>query len=302
MEQFAEQIDARRVQDSIRYLIVERKQNLNSATVSFRGVNWIAAPGPMGTLDFISPDATFAASVVVNHPADLLKQLPSTPFDRISGEIASTLGGEMTIAVDGPLLPTPSWKVALEVNDPARLEWSIEQMVTSSDMQLTHELVNGLTYYKLTSPKVPVAVNYVFVDGYLLIAPNHELLATSIQDRTAGLTLTRSTTFRQQLPRDGQMNFSALVYYNGSAAIAPMADQLTQTKFLTADQKKALAALTADKEPTLIYAYAEPDRIFAATRGSFVGLGLDTLIGLNGAGGGDLISNLMSPALQFGHR
>jgi hypothetical protein len=98
------------------------------------------------------------------------------------------------------------------------------------------------------------------------------------------------------------MNFSALVYYNGSAAIAPMADQLTQTKFLTADQKKALAALTADKEPTLIYAYAEPDRIFAATRGSFVGLGLDTLIGLNGAGGGDLISNLMSPALQFGHR
>ena len=35
-------------------------------------------------------------------------------------EIAANLGGEVTVAVDGPLLPTPSWKVAIEVNDPAR--------------------------------------------------------------------------------------------------------------------------------------------------------------------------------------
>jgi FecR-like protein/uncharacterized protein DUF3352 len=307
--------------DDIRYVIVERKQNLgrteNSATVSFKetrtGIaSWIAAPAPMGTLDFISPDATFAASFVVNNPAALLSQLPTTMFTEIqkatgvdvSSDVAATLGGEMTIAVDGPLLPSPSWKVAVEVNNPSRLEWSIEQMVKSAqqaqpdaDVQLTHELVNGLTYYKLTTAKSPIAVNYVFTDGYLLMAPNHGLLATSIQGRTSGTTLTTSTTFRQQLPQNGQMNFSALVYYNASAAIAPMADQLSQTKFLTDEQKKALAVLTADRAPTLIYAYAEPDRIVAATRGSFFGLGLDTLIGLNGKGAGNLVSSLMRPAL-----
>ncbi len=309
--------------DNIRYVIVERKQNLgrteNSATVSFKetrtGIaSWMAAPAPMGTLDFISPDATFAASFVVNQPQALLEQLAgfTSVFTQIgnatgvdvSNDIAATLGGEMTIAVDGPLLPSPSWKVAVEVNNPARLEWSIEQMVKSAqqarpdaDIQLTHELVNGLTYYTLTSTKSPVAVNYVFTDGYLLMAPNHGLLATSIQGRTAGTTLTTSTTFRQQLPQNGQMNFSALVYYNASAAIAPMADQLSQTKFLTEQQKKALAVLTADRAPTLIYAYAEPDRIVAATRGSFFGLGLDTLVGLNGKGAGDLVSSLMKPAL-----
>jgi hypothetical protein len=226
----------------------------------------------------------------------------------VGNDIAATLGGEMTIAVDGPLLPSPSWKVAVEVNNPARLEWSIEQMVKTAqqmqpaeNIQLTNELVNGLTYYTLTSAKSPIAVNYVFADGYLLMAPNHGLLATSIQDRTAGITLASSTTFRQQLPQNGQMNFSALVYYNASAAIAPMADQLTQTKFLTEDQKKALAVLTADRAPTLIYAYAEPDRIVAATRGSFFGLGLDTLVGLNGAQAGNLISTLMKPAMgKFG--
>jgi hypothetical protein len=313
--------------DDVRYLIVERKQNLgrteNSATVSFSGTrsgiaSWIAAPAPMGTLDFISPDATFSASFVVNQPRALVTQLSSlaggfggaftqiqskTGVD-VGNDIAATLGGEMTIAVDGPLLPTPSWKVAVEVNNPSRLEWSIEQMVKTAqkaqpdaDIRLTHELVGGLTYYTLTSAKSPVAVNYVFTDGYLLMAPNHGLLATSIQGRTLGTTLTSSTTFRQQLPQNGQMNFSALVYYNPSAAIAPMADQLKQTKFLTADQQKALEALTADRAPTLIYAYAEPDRIVAATRGSFFGLGLDTLVGLNGAGGPDLFSKLMGPAL-----
>jgi hypothetical protein len=174
---------------------------------------------------------------------------------------------------------------------------SAEQAQPGVDIQLTHELVNGLTYYTLTSAKSPIAVNYVFTDGFLLMAPNHGLLATSIQNRTAGNTLTSSSTFRAQLPQNGLMNFSALVYYNASAAIAPMADQLKQTKFLTEDQQKALAVLTADRAPTLIYAYAEPDRIVAATRGSFFGLGLDTLVGLNGKGAGDLISKLMGPAL-----
>jgi FecR protein/Putative zinc-finger len=314
-----EQILPAHVEDSenmnIRYLMLERKQNLgrteNSATVSFRGArtgiaSWIAAPAPMGTLDFVSPDATFAASFVVNNPAVLLSQLSTTAFAEmqqatgvdLTQDVAATLGGEMTVAVDGPLLPTPSWKVAVEVNNPARLEWSIEQMVKTAqqlqpdlNVQLTNELVGGLTYYTLTSAKSPMAVNYVFTDGYLLMAPNHNLLATSIQNRTLGTTLTRSATFKALLPQNGLMNFSALAYYNASAAIAPMADQLTQTKFLTADQMKALAALTADRKPTLIYAYAEKDRIVAATRGSFFGLGLDTLVGLNG------VKGLMGPAL-----
>ena len=312
-----EQILPGNVRNGIRYLVVERKQNLgrteNSATVSFGGgrsgiASWIAAPAPMGTLDFISPDATFAASFVVNNPAALVSQLSPVGFAGmgfagldVTDDIAATLGGEMTIAVDGPLLPSPSWKIAVEVNNPSRLEWSIEQAVKAApaeaQVRLTNEVVGGLTYYTLTSAKSPVAVNYVFTDGYLLMAPNHGLLATSIQNRTAGTTLTSSATFRQQLPQNGQMNFSALAWYNASAAIAPMADQLKQTKFLTAEQQKALEALTADRAPTLIYVYAEPDRIVAATRGSFFGLGLDTLVGLNGGSAGSLFTRLMSPAL-----
>lgn len=311
--------------DNLRYLIVERKQNLGrtetSATVSFRGAregfaNWIAAPAPMGTLDFISPDATFAASFIVNNPAALLGQLTAmtgtaNAFEAIQSstgvdvkqDMAATLGGEATVAVDGPLLPSPSWKIAVEVNNPARLEWSIEQMVKTAQQQtpdahvlLANETSDGVTYYTLTSTNSPIAVNYVFTDGYLLMAPNRNLLMVAMDGRRTGNTLPNSATFRAQLPQNGQMNFSALAYYNASAAIAPMADQLTSTKFLTDEQKKALAALTADRKPTLIYAYAAQDQIVAATRSSFAGLGLDTLIGLDGNGAA-LLGKLMAPAL-----
>jgi len=306
--------------DNLRYVIVERKPNLGreetSATVSFRGdrtgfANWIAAPAPMGTLDFVTPEATFAASFVVNNPAALLGQLTSLSsafeaFETSTGvnvrnDMAASLGGEATVAVDGPLLPTPSWKVAVEVNNPARLEWSIEQVVKTAQqqtpdahIQLTNETSDGLTYYTLTSTKSPVAVNYVFTDGYLLMAPNRNLLTVAMEARRKGDTLANSVTFRAQLPQNGQANFSALAWYNASAAIAPMAEQLTATKFLTDDQKKALAGLTADKKPTLIYAYAEKDRIIAATRGSFGGLSLDTLAG---AGGTAFLGQLLAPAL-----
>ena len=153
--------------------------------------SWLAAPAPMGTLDFISPDATFAASFVVNNPAALLSQLPATVFSEmqkatgvdVTNDIAATLGGEMTIAVDGPLLPSPSWKVVK----------AAQQAQPDAQVKLTNEVVGGLTYYILSTAKSPVAVNYVFTNGYLLMAPNHGLLATSIQNRTLGTTLTRST-------------------------------------------------------------------------------------------------------------
>jgi hypothetical protein len=40
----------------------------------------------------------------------------------IRNDFAAPLGGEFAFAIDGPLLPTPSWKVILEVYDQAKLQ------------------------------------------------------------------------------------------------------------------------------------------------------------------------------------
>ena len=303
--------------DNVRYLMIERKQNLgrteNSAALSFTGdrhgmASWLAAPGPMGTLDFVTPEASFAGSFVIKNPGTLLQEVIGmagsqtglgsvlSAFQQQTGvnivnDIAANLGGELTVAVDGPLLPTPSWKIAIEVNNPVAIETAIEQAVTAAQrehpetgVQLSHDQVSGRTYYSLTSPKVAYEIDYVFTDGYLLIAPSTGILTTSIQTRSSGMTLERSAAFRAQLPQDGHVNFSALLYYNLGAQLGPVADQLKSSGLMTPAQQQSIAALTANRDPGLIYAYGEPDRIVVASRSGFFGLNLDTLVRLNAKG------------------
>jgi hypothetical protein len=310
--------------DNVRYLAIERKQNLgrteNSASLDFAGerhglASWLAAPGPMGTLDFVSPDATFAASFVVKNPATLLQELialggsktgPGAVLNEFPvSDIASSLGGEMTVALDGPLLPTPSLKIAIEVNDAARLQTSLEQAVTAAQrdhpeggLKLATSQNNGLTYYTLTSAKVAYEVDYAFSNGYWLLAPSPALLMAAIETRASGLTIARSAAFRAQLPQDGNENFSGLLYYNMGSTIGPLVDQLKSGKLMTPAQQKSADMLTANREPGLIYAYGEPDRIVVASRSGFFGLDLSTLIGLN-AKGAEALPKLLPPLLSF---
>ncbi len=321
--------------DNVRFLVVERKENLgrteNRASLSFEGsrkgiMSWLAAPGPMGSLEFVTPDASFAGSFVVKNPGTLLDEILAmagsqadlasalTKFQQETGvnlhdDIAASLGGEITIAVDGPLLPTPSWKVVAEVYNPTRLEWAIEQLAATAQrelaaqsskgtIQVTKEQVNGLTYYTLSTP-LGMDLHYVFTDGYLLAASSSELLTLSMQTRASGITLSRSAKFRAQMPQDGYVNFSGLVYYNLGAVLGPMVDQLKSGGILPADVQKSADLLAANREPTLIYAYGEPDQIVVASRGSFFGLGLDTLVGLNGPGA-RMFPQLLSPVMSQG--
>lgn len=308
--------------DNVRTLVIERKENLGrmetSASLSFGGarhglMSWLAAPGPMGTLDFVSPEASFAASFVIKNPATLLQELigisssggsPSglaaviAEFQNQTGinllnDVAANLGGEMTVAFDGPLLPMPSWKIAIEVDNPARLEWAFEQAVKtaqqntpagSSSVQLETLQVNGMTGHALKSPQLPVEIDYVFTDGYLLLGSSQTVLEAAIESRTSGLTLARSSAFRTQLPQDGHVNFSGLLYYNMGSMAGPVVDQLRAGGLMTPEQQKLAGTLTSNREPGLIYAFGEPDRITVGSRGGFFGLDLETLLGLNAKG------------------
>jgi hypothetical protein len=313
--------------ENMRYLIVERKDSAgkteNMATLNFAGrragmAAWLAEPAPMGTLDFVSPSASFAVSMVLRQPQWMLgdvfqyarKQNPKfdEEMDRLSRELgvqpvrdlAQPLGGEFTFAIDGPLLPLPSWKLAVEVYDAPRLQWAIEQLVQkfNSDskcqdcnLQLAKEDVSGRTYYTITSSLVSYEIHYVFVDGYFVAAPNRTLLTRAIQNRETGNVLVRSEAFRSQLPRNGIPNFSAILYHNLGSAVAPMARQLGSANALTPSQRAGIDALSANAAPGMIYAYGNSDQIVVASQGSFFGLNLNTLA----------LPQLMGQALPGGH-
>jgi hypothetical protein len=131
-----------------RHFIFESKHDggreSNHATLSFdqsrRGLaSWIAEPAPMGALDFVTSDATFLAGFIVKNPSVLFDDLYGVleaaepafaghlaEFEKEHGitvrtDLAEPLGGEIVLALDGPVLPVPSWKVVVEVYDPVRL-------------------------------------------------------------------------------------------------------------------------------------------------------------------------------------
>jgi hypothetical protein len=310
----------------MRYLIMESKdvsgRTENRATLTFarerRGVaGWLAPPSPMGTLDFVSPAAGFAVSFVVEDPGQIIQEILSlaassdSQFDQeladfesktgvnVSEDLVGALGGEATFALDGPVVPTPSWKVAVEVNDPTRLEGAIEKLVASYNQQaeapsatlnLTKEIVGGQTYYTLqasggaTPSGLPSEIDYVFVDGHLLAASNRALLLSSIQNRRTGYTLARSADFTSRLPRDGFTNCSALVYQNLGGMLSSGAEVLKSSPLLTPAQRQAIDALQQNSTPSLTCAYGEPEDIVVANTGNLFGLGFDSLLGINGAG------------------
>ncbi len=314
----------------VQHLVVERKETggktENHATVTFaqprRGVSaWLAAPAPMGALDFISPDASFVTAFVVKQPRAALQELfaamqavdpnfanGQASFEAQAGisvldDLAGPLGGEVAFAVDGPILPVPGWKFAIEVYDSARLERTIETLLAKvnsthqgANLNLTQGQVGGRTYYSLQPPQSLFGVHYTFVDGYLVAAASPALLGQAISQRATGFTLTRSAGFKALLGRDGYSNFSAILYQNFSKVAGPLAGTLSATGVLTPEQQKALDTLKANAAPTLIYAYGQPDRIEVASTGSFFGVNLDAFAG---AGGPFQIPNVLEKTLRM---
>lgn len=317
---------------NVQYFVIERRQagaQLETrASISFSSqrqgmASWLAAPGPMGSLDFLSPGTTLAVSFVINNPRSVLEELfnlasSSDPdfntqlaeFEAKTGvnvvdDIAAPLGGEVTFAVDGPLLPVPSWKMICEVDDPGRLQSSVAKLVQSfntyappeaGQLQLAQDQQGSQTFYTLTSARHPgIEVDYTFVDSYWIAAGSRAALLTAIQNRENGYTLPRSAAFRAQLPSNGYTNFSALFYHNLGSAVAPLADEWKASGLATAEQQKSIDALKANSTPGLIYVYGEPDRIVVASSSGFMGMNIDTLFALNAHGPSPLPGLLQIP-------
>ena len=184
-------------------------------------------------------------------------------------DIAQNLGGEMTVAIDGPLLPTPSWKVAIEVDNPARMEWAIEQAASAAATIIRtcrSPSPRAVERAHLLRPHFAENRLYDRLHVYRRL-PASGTVARAASERHCDARLgtyaaAHSAAFRAQLPQDGHTNFSALMYYNMGTTVGPIIDQLKAGGLITPEQKKSIALLATNREPGLVYAYGEPDRIF----------------------------------------
>ncbi|PYT83533.1 MAG: hypothetical protein DMG40_02705 [Acidobacteria bacterium] len=315
------QEDSKALQNSgfsdIKYLIAARgessSQEDNRITLEFNGprhgiASWLAAPAPMGSLEYVSANAGAAVSFVAKQPALMLDDILSTigasdaNFSKnlaqtsselgldIRNDLASTLGGELALALDGPVLPTPSWKMVVEVNNPGALQVAIDKLVQAinreaqklnqPDTTLSQTQSGGRTFYTIQSQSggLSTECDYTFADGYMIMAPSRALLLTALQTHANGTSLARSAGFRALLPSDNQANFSAMIYQNLSPILKPLASQLTS------EQLALLRQMAADAKPSVFCAYGESDRIEVASSAKLFDLhpALPTLIHLLG--------------------
>jgi hypothetical protein len=283
-----------------------------SYTEANHGVtSWLAQPAPMGSLAYISPDANVVAGFVVKNPTalvddllgvlnrvspDLNKKLTDLQNDHgldLRKDFAAPLGGEYAFAIDGPILPMPSWKLIFEVNDPAHLQQAFEHVVEEVNKEMAKEGKAGLgwdrteaggqTFYTLRSKDFGVEVNYVFANGYLIACPTRALVEQALKYHDSNVNLSHSAKFVAGLPADGNTNFSALVYHNLAPLVQPFANRMPGAK--SDEQRNAIAGMAANLQPTLAYAYAFGDRIEfnSNTEGGPFGLSPATLLGMPNA-------------------
>ncbi len=307
--------------NGLRHFIVELKEKdgkpYNRAVISYKedqhGVtSWLAAPGPMGALEFISPDANVVGAFVVKEPTalvdDLLNTLKTADPDAwqklqdfqtdqgisIRNDLAAPLGGEYAFAIDGPLLPMPSWKAIFQVDDQTHLQQTLETTVTKLNAELakhgkqplvwTRTENGGKTFYELKTADFPIAINYAYAYGYLIAAPSRALVENAIKYKESGHTLLGSAKFKASLPEDKQANFSAMVYQNVGSLLEPAAKLMGN-----AGQREASKAVKGflGGKAGLAYVYAMGDRMILSVNSENgpIGLTPSDLLGLPGSSG-----------------
>jgi hypothetical protein len=314
----------RQVFGDVRYLVAEYKQIANAtqtrAAVTFAGQrtgisSWLASPGPIGGLDFISPDASFASAFAVKSPVDIVRDLiawheKSNPNFRqglsdveaslginIEQDLAAQLGSEFVIALDGPLLPKPSWKAVAVVPNPAALQTTIARLVERANeklallgkprINLTTETVGSRVWYRIAlgGSEGLAEVNYAFVDGYLLAGANRPLIERALVNRDAGNTLPRSERFTSILPRDSHTDFSAMVYHNAGDTLGSFFESLSGNQALTPEQQEAARQVREGMRATVVTIYGDPNQISVATNSNLIDLSVRNILGISGPAG-----------------
>jgi hypothetical protein len=307
----------------VRHLLAEQwvdgEHTRRQAVLAFEGerqgiASWLAAPAPMGALGFVSPEATTVMSFVVKEPSlaiqDVLAALTSEEREKFEtgraefvaehgwdpiADLAEPLGGEFVFALDGPLVPEPSWKIVVEVYDPDRLQVGIERLVGDLDAQLREEGHGSVALAsagddewvitRVRESGSEMTAYYRYQDGYLVATPSPALLERALKHRATGQGLLQSAKLRSLLPPDAQVNLSAL-WYSDFSAVAGMLGGAMQgaQEQLPPELQRLAQELGEAAGPTVVFAYGEQDSIRLSSSSPRSALGLADFFLLGGSG------------------
>ena len=305
--------------EDVRYLIAEHRvsngQPLNHVNLQFSGTrqgvpSWLAAPAPIGSLDFVSPNASIAVAFLSKDPAtiadDILKMAqPEVAAENngwsdaqkklqidVRNDLAANLGGDFLLSLDGAVLPTPAWKAVIEVRNAGQLEKSLERLV---------DAVRSQNATGLGTPVVTQGENH---------AQPHDIAIQSEQSGNAVFytvrDLTSGATLAQYTFADGYMILSpdralllqalhahqsgnSLAHSSAFKTLLPRDENANYSAIayqnigpvltpllahLSGQAAEAVTQLAADGRPTAICVWGKDDRIEAESDSKLLGFDL----------------------------
>jgi hypothetical protein len=286
-------------------LVVEQKQvsgkTVTSAQLNFNGnragaAAWLASPAAMGAIGFVSPQAYGVVSVITKDAVTIVDEVlrygqqfqngqdELQEFQRETGidirrDLAEPLGGEFLLAMDGPFLPTPSWKAVAEVYNSARLQNTIERLVVEINshaaksgepgVTLSSEAAGGQIYYRLRRANGSGAeIHYTYALGYLVAAPSRGLVTQALQYQQNRSSIANSAKFRSMMPADSADYCSAILYQNLVETASSIANYVpAAVGGITSQQLQTLKQTVELTPATLVCASGEPNRIVMGYQG-----------------------------------
>jgi hypothetical protein len=280
----------------VKYLIWQHKDvpgaPASQAELSFNGPRkgiaaWLAAPRRLGSLDFVSPKAVFASTIVLNNPSRMIDDLrnlatASNPnafamADQmqlflgvdLKKDILSYLGGELTFEID-QAQPDLVWKSVVQVNNWPNLQQSLSKLLASSQTKERQWVEGGVTYHVVTVPSAPKPreVAYAFSDGYLVLGSSGEVVREGLRSHKSGESLAKAPNFLAAMPPGPALEASGLLYED------PVAITTMSLAKASPEVARSFSQVPKGISPAVICAYADQTSIREASANAGVDAGI----------------------------
>ncbi len=242
---------------------------------------WLAKPAPLDSLDFVSPKALLAGTLVLTSPAQIFEEVKAieslsnpnafatlTQAEQglkltLKDDLLSYLGDEITVELDNFTETKLEWKAILKVTDAKRLQQTMGMLLAAGHFAGPSFDEGGITYYpvKIPSGPTPMDIDYAYMDGYLIIGSSHETVVESIRLHRSGESLRKSKKFLASVPANHSANASGMFYLD------PVAMTASRMQAIAPDVARYLKQAVGESTPGVIYIYGEDPAIREASRG-----------------------------------
>ncbi|MGB7281890.1 MAG: hypothetical protein WBE13_06480 [Candidatus Acidiferrum sp.] len=273
----------------MKYLVWDHKivggESFSQSELSFNAprhgtASWLAKPAPLSNLDFVSPKAILASTVVLTSPAQIFEDVKAmstatnpnsfatiAAFEKmlnlsLKDDLLRYLTGELTVELDNLAPPNSTWTVILGVNDADHLQKTLSTLLTVANFQAQPMEDGGITYYKVRIPsgKTVLEIGYTFADGHLIVGSSQEVVSDAVHLHQSGESLGKAPKLLAALPPGRTLEASAMLYEDPTAMAAlgmrQIAPGIAQT----------LAQFSRDTKPTVVCLYGEDSAIREASK------------------------------------